>query len=252
MAQARTKAGFAFWDFTNLASVDAANARDGLALYQDKNATMPAPRPVAITVKAYHFGAIAEGAPLYAISPDWQGQPRPVAYTRGRDDGGTFVAAKLPEFSTGLRLVLETRGLANGGPAGGGYDVEATEPVRGAHYTDASPGCGTPPGSAAVAGGGGCHARYPGLRFGRPGLRSLVLRACAAAATTRDGTTGAALEVRLDGPGGPLVGSARPRAGPKACAEPQELRLSTPVAGWRDVYLRFIGGTSTVEELAFR
>jgi hypothetical protein len=252
MAQARTKAGFAFWDFTNLTSVDETNARNGSALYQDKDGTMPAPQPIAVAVKAYHFGEIVEGAPLYAISPDWQGQPRPVAYARGRDAGGTFVAAHLPEFSTGLRLVLETRGLANRNSQGVGYDVEATGPVRGAHYTDASPGCGTPPGSTAVAGGGGCHARYPGLRFGRTGLRRLMLKTCAAVATTGDRTAGATLEVRLDGPSGPLAGRARPRPGPRACAEPQEVRLSGPVADRHDVYLRFVGGASNVEEFAFR
>lgn len=252
MAQARTKAGFAFWDFTNLASVDTANSRTGLALYQDKDGTMPEPRPISITAKAYHFGAIADGAPLYAISPDWQGQPRLVPYARGHDAGGDFVTAELPAFSTGLRLVLETRGLAGGGPAGAGYDLEATEPLRGGHYTDATPGCGTPPGSAAAAGSGGCHARYPGLRFGRSGLRNLVLKACATAPSTGSGAADAALEVRLDSPGGLLVGSARPGAGPEACAKPREMRLSSPTAGRHDVYFRFVAGTSTVEEFAFR
>jgi len=80
----------------------------------------------------------------------------------------------------------------------------------------------------------------------------LVLKACATAPSTGSGAADAALEVRLDSPGGLLVGSARPGAGPEACAKPREMRLSSPTAGRHDVYFRFVAGTSTVEEFAFR
>jgi hypothetical protein len=234
--QAKWKPGFEFYDFINLTAVNTANSSAGIALYQDNNGTMPQPSALSgVTVTATYYGTITPGtSKLYAISAETNGQPKLLSYTAS----GGSISFTLPDFTYAIRVVLETNALIPG--ITGAYTFDGTQAWRGEGYNDATPGCGTPAGTVAVQGSGGCYAHYIGVSFGSTPLTTIKLTASAANPAT--------LEVRVDYPSGPPLAAATLPSSTTTTTLP----FHRAASGVHDLYLTFTDRVAAVTALQLR